>query len=276
METIKIKDFSVSKEDFLLVYDKKYELYKTEIGEIKLEKYYKSENYISHNDANSSFFDRIYQIVKKKSLTNKIKLVNHFCKNKGNILDIGAGTGDFLRIAKKNGWQISGIEPSEIARENALKKEILLNETSEEILKQTIKFDCITLWHSLEHIPDLEKQLQFLNKIIKPDGTLIIAIPNFKSKDAQIYKEFWAGFDVPRHIWHFSQKSVQLIFKEINFKIIAKKPMYFDSFYIALLSEKYKTGKMKPIKAFFNGLLSNISAIKNNEFSSIIYILKRK
>lgn len=276
METIKIKDFSVSKEDFLLVYDKKYELYKTEIGEIKLEKYYKSENYISHNDANSSFFDRIYQIVKKKSLKNKIKLVNHFCKNKGNILDIGAGTGDFLRIAKKNGWQISGIEPNKIARENALKKEILLNETSEEILKQTIKFDCITLWHSLEHIPDLEKQLQFLNKIIKPNGTLIIAIPNFKSKDAQIYKEFWAGFDVPRHIWHFSQKSIQLIFKEINFKIIAKKPMYFDSFYISLLSEKYKTGKMKPIKAFFNGLLSNISAIKNNEFSSIIYILKRK
>ena len=268
-----ITDYSVSKEIFHLKYNEKYQLYKTEPIPEKLGIYYQSEEYISHTDSKKTFIEKIYQYVKKYMLQKKINLIHKYTKNKGKILDIGAGTGDFLKIAQENGWKITGIEPERKARNRAGEKGVLLEENQEKI---DDKYDVITMWHVLEHIPDLENQIIFLKNHLTDNGILVIAVPNYKSKDAQIYKQFWAAFDVPRHIWHFSKKSIQLIFEEKGFNLIETKPMPFDAFYVSLLSEKYKTGKVSYFKGFFNGLLSNLSAIRTGEYSSLIYILKKK
>ena len=273
IKKMNITDYSVSKEIFHLKYNEKYQLYKTEPIPEKLGIYYQSEEYISHTDSKKTFIEKIYQYVKKYMLQKKIDLIHKYTKNKGKILDIGAGTGDFLKIAQENGWKITGIEPEKKARNRAGEKGVLLEENQEKI---DDKYDVITMWHVLEHIPDLENQIIFLKNHLTDNGILVIAVPNYKSKDAQIYKQFWAAFDVPRHIWHFSKKSIQLIFEEKGFNLIETKPMPFDAFYVSLLSEKYKTGKVSYFKGFFNGLRSNLSAIQTGEYSSLIYILKKK
>lgn len=273
IKKMNITDYSVSKEIFYLKYNEKYQLYKTEPIPEKLGIYYQSEEYISHTDSKKTFIEKIYQYVKKYMLQKKIDLIHKYTKNRGKILDIGAGTGDFLKIAQENGWKITGIEPERKARNRAEEKGVLLEENQEKI---NDKYDVITMWHVLEHIPDLENQIIFLKNHLTDNGILVIAVPNYKSKDAQIYKQFWAAFDVPRHIWHFSKKSIQLIFEEKGFNLIETKPMPFDAFYVSLLSEKYKTGKVSYFKGFFNGLRSNLSAIRTGEYSSLIYILKKK
>ncbi|GIZ15089.1 class I SAM-dependent methyltransferase [Capnocytophaga catalasegens] len=269
---IKTKDFSVSKEDFSLFYNEEYDYLQTFPQPENIAKYYESEDYISHTDRNKGLFEKIYQLVKRYMLSRKVQLLEKYIKNKGTLLDIGAGTGDFLRIAQKKGWQVTGVEPNQKAIDNARKKNISLYKNLEEVQRT---FDCITLWHVLEHIPNLQLQIDFINKHLQTNGILIIAVPNYKSKDAFIYQEFWAGYDVPRHLWHFSKTSISKLFSDNHFQIINIKPMLFDAFYISLLSEKYKTGKINFIKGFVNGFRSNLSAIQTGEYSSLIYILKK-
>lgn len=269
---IKTKDFSVSKEDFSLFYNEEYDYLQTFPQPENIAKYYESEDYISHTDRNKGLFEKIYQLVKRYMLSRKVQLLEKYIKNKGTLLDIGTGTGDFLRIAQKKGWQVTGVEPNQKAIDNARKKNISLYKNLEGVQRT---FDCITLWHVLEHIPNLQLQIDFINKHLQTNGILIIAVPNYKSKDAFIYQEFWAGYDVPRHLWHFSKTSISKLFSDNHFQIINIKPMLFDAFYISLLSEKYKTGKINFIKGFVNGFRSNLSAIQTGEYSSLIYILKK-
>src|SRR5699024_4600730 len=137
-------------------------------------------------------------------------------------------------------------------------------------------FDVISMWHVLEHVPDLEKQLNELDRLLKKNGVLFIAVPNFKSYDAEHYQEFWAAYDVPRHLWHFSKTSISKIFDEFGFEIVATHPLKFDSYYVSLLSEKHKTGKSNFVKAFWTGFRSNSKAKRTNQYSSMIYVLKRQ
>ena len=271
---LKVKDHSVSQETFDLLYDSDLDMLVTnpQPSLDVLDKYYDSPDYLSHTDGNKSLFEKLYQFVRNIALKNKLNLINSLSANKGKILDIGAGTGDFLAFVKQNGWQTIGSEPSQKAREIAIKKGVdFVNEISE---LDNQSFDVITMWHVLEHVPDLEKQVQELKRLLKPNGTLIVAVPNFKSFDANYYKEFWAAYDVPIHFWHFSKKAIKLLFEKENMKLIDVLPMKFDAFYVSLLSEKYKTGKMNFIKAFYIGLKSNLKAIKTSEYSSHIYIIK--
>lgn len=271
-QDLKITDHYFSKEEFTLKYNPQYDWFETFPKPENISDYYKGD-YISHTDSKKSFIDFCYQSVKKITLKQKIKLIEKFLPQKGFLLDIGAGSGDFLQTAQQHNWQINGIEPNPNARDKAKNKNIILHENYKNI---TQKHHCITMWHSLEHILELKKQIEFLKNNLHENGILVIAVPNYKSKDAEIYKEFWAAFDVPRHFWHFSQQSIGKLFSEFGFEMIDKKPMIFDAFYVSLLSEKYKTGKNNFIKAFWNGLISNISALKTGEFSSMIYILKNR
>ncbi len=271
---LKVKDHSVSQEIFDLYYDKYLDMLVTnpQPSSENLAKYYDSPNYISHTDGNKSLFEKLYQAVKNIALKNKLNLIDSLSKNKGKILDLGAGTGDFLAFVKQNGWQTTGVEPSQKAKEIASKKGVeFVNETSD---LENHSFDIITMWHVLEHVPNLENQIKELKRLLKPNGTLIIAVPNFKSFDANYYKQYWAAYDVPIHFWHFSKTTIKLLFEKEDLKLEKVLPMKFDSFYVAMLSEKYKTGKMSYIKAFFIGLKSNWKAKKSSEYSSHIYILK--
>jgi len=271
-----VKDHSVSKEIFELYHDETLDMLITfpQPDLENLGKYYESEDYISHTDNKRSLFEKAYHFVKNIALKNKLNLINGEQSQKGRILDIGAGTGDFLLTAKNDGWETVGVEPSDRAKNIAIQKGIsFVNEISD---LENNSFDVITMWHVLEHVPNLELQIQELKRLLKPTGTLIVAVPNFKSFDAQHYKTFWAAYDVPIHFWHFSKKAIQSLFEKVDMKLEKVLPMKFDSFYVSLLSEKYKTGKMNYISAFFVGLKSNLKAGSTKEYSSHIYVLKNK
>ena len=240
----------------------------------KLRSYYEFEDYISHTDGKRTLFEKMYHFIKRKAIRDKVSLINSYQPLKGRILDIGAGTGDFLLEAKNQNWDILGIEPNDKAKGIAIGKGIKFGDTIEKL--ESNSFDVITMWHVLEHVPDVEHQLAELKRLLKPSGTIIIAVPNFKSYDAKYYKEFWAAYDVPRHLWHFSKTAIEKLFDKQNMNLEDIKPMWFDSFYVSLLSEKYKSGKMNFISGFFIGLISNVSGLFKKEFSSHIYVLKNK
>lgn len=269
----KVKDYSVSKEIFELHHNPEYDLLITfpKPSLEKLPSYYESEDYISHTDGKRSLFERMYHLIKNIALKNKVKLINAKSP-RGKLLDIGAGTGDFLVVAKNDGWDTTGIEPSEKAKAIAINKGVTFANNLSDLKENS--FDVITMWHVLEHVPNLEEYILELKRLLKPTGTILIAVPNFKSFDAEYYGRFWAAYDVPRHIWHFSKTSINKLFGEKQMKLIEVLPMKFDSFYVSLLSEKYKTGKMNFIKAFFVGLKSNKSGKVTNEYSSHIYVIK--
>ena len=189
------------------------------------------------------------------------------------LFDVGAGTGEFLFYVKNRGWTTYGVEPNAKANQLAKEKGLELKLNIDEY--QNTQFGVITLWHVLEHLPDLKKNIKQLSKMLEDNGTLCIAVPNFKSFDAKYYQKFWAAYDVPRHLWHFSKSSIQNLFGRHGLELVCVKPMWFDSFYVSLLSEEYKTGKKNWIKAFLIGFISNAKGIFTKEFSSHIYILKK-
>ena len=269
---LKIKDYSVSKEEFDLIYDEKLDKYATLPVPENLDQYYLSEDYISHTDSKKGLFEKAYHFIKRFMLKKKLQLVSSRVAQ-GALLDIGAGTGDFLKQAKNEGWKVTGIEPSPDARKKASEKGIELFQNIDAVSVQ--KFDAITMWHVLEHVPDLQYQIEWLKNHLNENGVLFVAVPNFNSLDAKHYKNFWAAWDVPRHLHHFSTKSIKILFEAHGFILEETKPLIFDSFYVSLLSEKYKASSFfQPWSAFLTGLRSNWSARRSGEYSSLIYVLK--
>lgn len=269
------KDYTVTGKSFRLLYDPEKDMLITspKPSRAELPSFYQSEDYISHTDSRRTLTDKIYQQVKRYMLVKKLKWIDKKFPAKGRLLDIGAGTGDFLFEAKKRGWKINGIEPNQKARELALKKGVKINKDCAHF--KSGKFDVITMWHVLEHVPDLKAQIIEVEHLLRKGGLLIIAVPNFRSYDASYYKEHWAAFDVPRHLWHFSQNSFKYLLSGTGFKQTDSRPLIFDSFYVSLLSEKYKTGKTNFIKALFIGLKSNFKARSTSEYSSIAYFFRK-
>ncbi len=271
---LKTKDYSVSGESFELTFDEDKQMLITTPQPESLNKYYESEDYISHTDASKSLVDKIYQVVKKYSLAKKLVLIESLSSGSKKLLDVGAGTGDFLSIAKNNKWNVFGVEPNTRANQLASKKGLQLFANIEELGETN--FDVITLWHVLEHLPNLESQIEKFKALLSDNGSLIIAVPNYKSYDAKKYGAYWAAYDVPRHLWHFSQSAIKRLFSNMDMEVVKTKPMIFDSFYVSLLSEKYKTGKQNFLRGFISGLKSNLSAINTGEYSSLIYIIKKR
>ncbi|SEC42583.1 Methyltransferase domain-containing protein [Tenacibaculum sp. MAR_2009_124] len=267
-------DYTVSNESYEVMYNEQLDMLVTSPLPKDLHNYYKSDNYISHTDSKKSLIDKIYQIVKKYSLNKKLKLINSFNSKNKTLLDIGAGTGHFINVCHQNGWTVNGVEPSEDARAIAKKNGTHLNESIEQLSGK--KYDVISLWHVLEHVTNIHEYIKDIKKLLTENGTLIIAVPNYKSYDANYYKQYWAAYDVPRHVWHFSKKSIHKIFNFHHMKVSKILPMKFDSFYVSLLSEKYKTGKMNPFKAFYIGLKSNLKAKTENNYSSLIFLIKKQ
>ncbi len=274
---LEVKDHSVSGEEFKLIYNEEFEMLETfpQPSSDKLPSYYESEDYISHTDTKRNLFENIYHLVRIMSLKKKLKLINSQTKTTKSLLDVGCGTGDFLELAQKNNWNTTGIEPNKNARAIANAKTNNSVFEIEELLRfKKNSFDVITLWHVLEHLPNLDEHLALFKKLLKSNGTLIIAVPNYKSYDSKYYKDFWAAFDAPRHLWHFSQTSISRLVAKENLKIIKTLPMKFDAYYVSLLSEKYKSGKMKLFNAFKTGFMSNNKARHSGEYSSLIYCIK--
>lgn len=241
-----------------------------------LGKYYQSKDYISHSNKAASLIDKIYLIARHYTLRKKLNLISNY-KHQGTLLDYGCGTGEFINICKSNGWEIKGVEPSTTARAKA--SELTGEKITESIQDIDSQHDVITLWHVLEHVPDLERTVDALYSRLKENGIIFIAVPNYKSFDAQHYKNYWAAYDVPRHLWHFDQNSMKELLTKKQFTLEKIVPMKLDSFYVSLLSEKYKNNQLSSvsgmIKAFLTGLKSNMKAKKNGNYSSLIYIARK-
>jgi len=241
-------------------------------------RYYQAEAYVSHTDTKKGLVNRLYHIVRNRTLQTKRILVEKVTGLKtGALLDVGAGTGAFAAAMQQAGWAVTGLEPDETARTNARTQHKIDLQNPENLLTLPAnRFDAITLWHVLEHVHDLHRYLDTFNVLLKEKGVLIIAVPNYTSHDAAIYQEHWAAYDVPRHLYHFSPQSMQMLAKEHGFAIVSYKPMWFDSFYVSMLSEQYKTGKSNLVKAVWNGFVSNIRAWEDvKTSSSVVYVMKK-
>jgi 2-polyprenyl-3-methyl-5-hydroxy-6-metoxy-1,4-benzoquinol methylase len=274
---LKAKDHTVTQEEFELKKCTRCHLLFTSPRptETTIGKYYASDNYISHSGKSNTLFDSLYLAARRITLKWKTDLINQYTLRHGRVLDFGCGTGDFLLHLQNSGYQVSGVEPNKSAREKANIK--LHGKVSENLLEiKNGSVDVITLWHVLEHVHTLNETLQGLKKRTKKGGHIIIAVPNPSSHDALKYKSFWAGYDVPRHLWHLTQETMNALLIRNGLKIVSVKPMKLDSFYVSLLSEQYRLPKQLKIisatKALAEGVISNLKARKKKEYSSLIYI----
>jgi len=241
-------------------------------------KYYKSDNYISHSDTKSGLVNSLYHSIRKFTLLLKRKLIQNQTQLKsGTILDIGCGTGAFLNTMKEAGWKITGLEPDDRAITKAKSLYQIQPQPSSELFNMSEQqFDAITMWHVLEHVHQLNEYFFQIRKILKDNGTLFIAVPNYTSFDAYFYKETWAAYDVPRHLYHFSPMSMELLVKRYGMKIKTIKPMWFDSYYVSMLSEKYRGNKLGLLRAVLIGKISNILCLLNKrKCSSVIYVINK-
>ena len=240
--------------------------------------YYQSANYVSHSDTAKGLINRLYHIVRNYTLGSKRKLIQKITgKETGALLDVGAGTGAFSNTMQQAGWKLTALEPDDTARKNAAAKYGLLLQPADNLFQLDAgQFDAITMWHVLEHVHNLHGYLEQYYKLLKPGGRLVIAVPNYTSYDAKSYGEFWAAYDVPRHLYHFSPKSMEMLGKSKGFVLIDTKPMWFDSFYVSMLSEQYKNGRGNMVSAFFVGLVSNLKTIFNpQKCSSVVYVISK-
>lgn len=270
---VNTRDYFLTQESFKLIFNEQYQCYQTDPVPLNLDTYYDSKAYISHTDGKKGWFEFLYQSAKGITLFGKKRLICKLFpeKKKLKVLDIGCGTGDFLKVLSKSYLKF-GIEPSNLARELAERKNIRCYSSSDVVEE---KFDLISMWHVLEHVPNLEKQFETFDRLLTTRGKILIAVPNYESYDAKYYGKLWAAYDVPRHLWHFSKKSIHTIANSKGYKIKKIVPMWLDSFYVAMLSEKYKKTSFSFFKGFFVGLVSNISALSSKNTSSLIYVLEK-
>jgi SAM-dependent methyltransferase len=244
-------------------------------GQEEMPAFYQSEAYVSHSDTSKGWINRLYHLVRTWTLSSKRKLVSSVTGTRGGrLLDIGAGSGAFVAHMMRHGWQVEGLEPDPTARKTAAGLHALELDPVEKLFDLPAQsFDVITLWHVMEHVKDLHAYLERMKSVLRPGGSILIAVPNYTSLDASIYGRFWAAYDVPRHLYHFSPASISRLFEIHGLKLKGKHPMWFDSFYISLLSEKYRTGSSNPLRGFFTGARSNCRAfVSKDRCSSLVYV----
>jgi len=239
--------------------------------------YYRSENYISHSNTSKGIVNQLYHQVRKKTLSDKYRLiVSTIRKKQGKLLDIGAGTGAFVGFMQQEGWEVTGLEPDETARERArTDHRVQLMDADRLFSLPSDNFDAVTLWHVMEHVHELHSYVEQLKSLVRRDGRIFIAVPNYTSFDAGIYREAWAAYDVPRHLYHFSPKAMETLFDQHGLQLQYSHPMWYDAVYISILSENYRrNGSM--IRGIFNGFFSNTRAfVDKSRCSSLIYVVAK-
>ncbi|MDG1571499.1 class I SAM-dependent methyltransferase [Robiginitalea sp. M366] len=270
MET---RDFMVSGEGFHVVPAGTEGVLCTRPCPEDLSRYYDSPDYLSHTDGGSGLLGWFYARARALNLSRKLGGIARVIPTQGRLLDLGAGTGAFVRKAREKGFEAQGMEPNAEARKQALQKGVELHPDLHTIAAQ--KFDVITLWHVLEHIPDLEVQLNWLQAHLEPGGLLVLALPNYQSWDARHYAGHWAGYDVPRHLWHFSRQGIQNTLQPYGFTCTQIRPMWMDAFYVAWLSERYRQKRFPMIRGFFKGMYSNGCALFTGQYSALTYYFRR-
>lgn len=279
-EVLQVKDFTVSQELFPVVACKSCTLLFTQDvpDANSISPYYRSEDYISHTNTSKGLVNKLYQAVRGITMKMKRKLIEKQSGlKKGSLLDMGCGTGTFIHAMQQSGWLVTGMEPDDTARAAGKQAYGLNIDSPDQFYNLPAEsFDVITLWHVLEHVHDLHQYIAQLKKILKPNGRIFIAVPNYQAGEQEVYKAYWAAYDVPRHLYHFSPQSIRVLMQQHQLTVDAYKPMWFDSYYIALLSSRYKNGRSNWPGAFWHASMSNLKALGNTrKCSSVIYVIKK-
>ena len=283
LNALEVKDHAVSKELFIVCKctNCKVQFTNPRPKSDHIGRYYDFPEYYSHDDSAKNLTQLIYQSIRKIAIKRKVDLINSLVQEKGKLLDYGCGTGEFLKQAKIEGWNVSGIEPNEKASKLASQK--ISNKIFSELddLDSNQSFDVITLFHVLEHVHKLRKTVKSLLRPLKSSGYLVVAIPNPESYDAKNYGDSWAGWDVPRHLYHFNSDAMKSFQEFFDLELVDLKKMPFDSYYVSLLSESYKNPTASNLLNYWNatwsGFKSNKSAKgKAGNYSSNIYLFKKK
>lgn len=275
-----VKDQTVSKEQFPVFHCRQCTARFTNNvpAEDEIGRYYKSEDYISHTETSKGLVNTLYHTVRKRTLRQKLMMVQERTgRESGSILDLGCGTGAFLEVMKHAGWHVKGLEPDPDARKIAEGRGVNVSSTTQFFHLPEKAFDVVTMWHVLEHVHQLHGYFEQFGKILKDEGLLFIAVPNYTSYDASHYGKDWAAYDVPRHLYHFSPGSMEVLTRKHGFRIEDILPMWYDSFYVSMLSEKYRnSGALGLVSAAWNGMISNAGALRDgHKCSSLIYIIKK-
>jgi SAM-dependent methyltransferase len=275
-EVLNALDHTVSREQFPVWHCRNCSLRFTQsVPEGKdIGPYYKSGDYISHSETKQGVINSLYHLVRNITLRQKkLQVIRYTGMSTGNLLDVGCGTGAFLSVMEESGWFVNGLEPDENARKLAIQKGIHVDPVEKLFDFPSGSFNAITLWHVLEHVHELHAYMDKLRELLKENGVLFIAVPNYTSGDAAHYKESWAAYDVPRHLYHFSPASMNTLLSLHQLRAEEILPMWFDSFYVSMLSEKYRDGNI--LSAIMQGTISNLNALGNrNRCSSLIYVIK--
>jgi 2-polyprenyl-3-methyl-5-hydroxy-6-metoxy-1,4-benzoquinol methylase len=276
---LRCSDYTTTKEEFNIIRcsECSFLITSPRPSQSEIGKYYQSDKYISHTGSSKNLTDKLYLLARSYSLSKKRHLIERHLKP-GTLLDYGSGTGEFLNHCSIHGWKVEGVEPSQEAKSKAKQfAHLIIHSDLEELTNR--KFQVITLWHVLEHIHTLTDTLKRLTELLHEKGKIIIAVPNPESYDAKKYQQYWAAYDVPRHLWHFKKKDISALLKQSGLTLVDIQPMKLDSFYVSLLSESYKHGTRyrlrQLISAFFNGLTSNRKAKLEMNYSSLIYIAEK-
>jgi len=272
---IKAEDHLLSKKEFTVLFDHNQGIGQTQIPtNFDANAFYPNENYASHQDQKKGLIGVAYNIIQHLMLRYKFSIIKQYSQG-NSILDIGGGTGTFASFFKKKGFDVTLTEPNNRARIQASHKGLLTFPTPTDLPPQSA-YSTLTLWHVFEHLPAPQKALQNYHKLLKNKGLLLLDLPNYDSFDATYYQEYWAALDVPRHLWHYTPKGITSLVSEKGFRFQKSYPLWFDAFYIAYLSEQYRKSKFPLLRGFFIGLFSNLSALFTGQYSSLIYIFRKK
>ena len=274
-ESCSTQDYLVSGETFSILWDESKGFAATNPQPFadKLGSYYESEAYISHNESQQSVVGFLYRFARKYMFRIKHNMFKKLLPGDATILDYGCGTGGFLEYTSSKSYKSFGVETNANARDQAIGKNLNIAESWEKLSQE--KFNLICMWHVLEHVSDLDQCVQEIQKRLNTNDILLIAVPNLNAFDALHYAEFWAAFDVPRHLWHFSQSGIKQLIEPNGFDLIAQHPLILDALYIAYVSEKHKGSLFALIKGIFRGLQSNWKAKKTGEYSSMVYLFRK-
>jgi SAM-dependent methyltransferase len=261
----RVKDFIVSDRFFNIYEDAESKILWTDVDKSHNHlKYYLSDNYIPHSDKKGllgfvyNFSQRLMFVYKRIILSNQLK-------ESRSVLDYGSGDGKFAKYLEKKGKKIFTYDPYKANTSNSIN---LLQNTDFQV-------DMIMMWHVLEHIPDLKKVFPQILEMVNKNGFLVVAVPNRDCFDAKYYKNHWAAWDVPRHLYHFNHKSLLNFMSSYGLSFVFKRPLTLDSYYVSYLSEKYKKAPFPLFSGFIIGFVSNCLALFTSNFSSSVYVFQK-
>ena len=185
------------------------------------------QEYDQYQDATKREHSRILQLDRLYGLRKRSKAVMRHIE-RGRLLDVGCATGEFLNAIRDKGWEVVGVEPSPLAsrwaREN-LDLDVKTG-TLETVALPDESFDVVTMWNVIEHVPDPHAVLSKAYRLLRSNGLLVLTTPNFDSVDVKIFGRYWIGYELPRHFYVFSRRTLLEVVEKAGFRVLETKCLY--------------------------------------------------